>query len=129
MRLVLQYQSNLNPEQMSLLRGRRYNRQKGQGKRNDLTFTHNEDKLTTSEKLAAQYGVSRATIERDAQFATAIEEIEPYMPEITQRIMDGSGSVENNGLHRLVLSIVVVRSVKSLRCSPLHNAARGVLCV
>jgi len=46
---------------------------KRQGGRTDLTSTQNEGRLTTSEKLAGTYGVSRATIERDGQFAQAVD--------------------------------------------------------
>jgi glutaredoxin len=81
---------NLSPEQMSLLRGRRYNRTKAQGTRSDLTSPQNEEKLTTAEKLADQYGVSRATIERDGAFATAVDELREIQPDIEQRIARGS---------------------------------------
>jgi ParB family chromosome partitioning protein len=76
---------NLTPDQMSLLRGRRYNRQKKQGKRNDLTSPQYEDKSKTSEILAQEHGVSRATIERDGQFVDAVEKIG-----IGQEIANGS---------------------------------------
>lgn len=66
---------NLSPEQMSLLRGRRYNRAKK---------THSEagamkgasDKMSeasTAENLAQQHGVTSRTIERDGKFAEAVE--------------------------------------------------------
>lgn len=64
---------NLRPEQMSLLRGRRYNRTKKQGTRTDLTSHQNDEKSTTAERLAQQHGVSKATIERDGKFAEAVE--------------------------------------------------------
>ncbi len=67
---------NLSPEQMSLLRGRRYNRTKRQGARTDLTYTQNEYKLKTSDHLAKEHGVSRVTIERDGQFADAVDQLD-----------------------------------------------------
>ena len=63
---------NLAPWQMSILRGKRYNIQKKQGVRTDLTSDQIDHKLT-SEKLADQFGVSAPTIRRDGNFATAAE--------------------------------------------------------
>ena len=75
---------NLTPEQMSLLRGRRYNRLKkaarfepgndggpGRGK----TVPQFEGPFSTAESLAKEHGVSRATIERDGQFAAAVDRL------------------------------------------------------
>ena len=64
---------NLTPDQMSLLRGRRYNRLKGQGERTDLTFGQNGRKLPTDERLAKEHGVSPRTIRRDSKFAEEVE--------------------------------------------------------
>lgn len=66
---------NLSDEQKSYLRGKRYRAEKKQGKRSDLTSPQNEEKSTTAERLAEQNNVSRATIERDAQYAEAIDTI------------------------------------------------------
>ncbi len=63
---------NLTPEQMSLLRGRRYNRLKKSHGGEREASPQNDD-LKTSERLAKQHGVSKATIERDGQFAEAVE--------------------------------------------------------
>ena len=52
---------NLTPDQMSLLRGRRYNRAKRQGERTDLTLDQNDTKLHTADRLAKEHGVSPAT--------------------------------------------------------------------
>ena len=60
---------------ISLLRGRVYERTKKQGERTDLTSPQSEEKLQTSQALAERFGVSRATIERDAQFARAVDEL------------------------------------------------------
>lgn len=80
---------NLTPDQASLIRGRRYNRQKRQGERNDLTSTQIEGKSPTAERLAEQHGVSRATIERDGTFARAVETLKPHVPDIEERVMSG----------------------------------------
>jgi phage N-6-adenine-methyltransferase len=72
---------NLSLEQMSLLRGRRYNRLKRA--KNDggvgtpkATVPQNEDRLRTSDQLAQQHGVSHCTIERDGQFADAVDKLD-----------------------------------------------------
>lgn len=64
---------NLDPRQMSLLRGRRYNRTKKQGERTDITCGQNVHKLKTAETLAVEHGVDEKTIRRDGNFATAVE--------------------------------------------------------
>lgn len=51
---------NLTKDDFTLLLGRRYNAQKQQGKRSDLTSRQNDGKLKTSEKLADEHGVSKA---------------------------------------------------------------------
>ena len=89
-----------------MIRGRRYNYRKNQGARTDLTLGQNVRKLqpttqridstcpqnegrlpTTAQKLAQEHGVSRATIERDGQFATNVEALKPFVPEIEQMVM------------------------------------------
>ena len=69
---------NLSPEQMSLLRGRRYNRLKsscGGNRRGEFSNPQNED-LKTSERLAKEHRVSHCTIERDGQFADAVDRLD-----------------------------------------------------
>ena len=68
---------NLTPDQMSLLRGRRYNR--GKKAANDggrgtpkSTVDQNEPRFT-ADRLAKEHGVSPATIKRDAKFAEEVE--------------------------------------------------------
>jgi phage N-6-adenine-methyltransferase len=64
---------NLDSRQMSLLRGRRYNRTKKPAHR-----PSNADKMSTlpqrtAETLAAEHGVDEKTIRRDGKFAEAVE--------------------------------------------------------
>jgi hypothetical protein len=63
---------NLDADQMSLLRGRRYNRTKKRhgGKREPSA---QNEHLRTAEALAGEHGVSPATIRRDGDFAEAVE--------------------------------------------------------
>jgi len=69
---------NLTPDQMSLMRGRRYNRRKRPhgGKRiRDDSSAQNEH-LKTAEGLARRHGVSAATVRRDGQYAEAVDKLE-----------------------------------------------------
>lgn len=88
---------NLTPDAFALVLGRRYNRTKRQGARNDLvpseaTSPHFEEKSNdaavdeqggsaqspdtrTAAALAAAHGVSRATVERAGAFAEAVERL------------------------------------------------------
>lgn len=65
---------NLSPDQMSLLRGRRYNRaKKARGGQIPGSRMGQNDPSSSAEKLARQHGVSAATIKRDGKFAEAVE--------------------------------------------------------
>jgi phage N-6-adenine-methyltransferase len=65
---------NLDPRQMSLLRGRRYNRiKKGHGERGPEKSGQNVQSFSTAETLAAEHGVDEKTIRRDGKFAEAVE--------------------------------------------------------
>ncbi len=68
---------NLSLDQMSLLRGRRYNRLKQGhgGDRKSEESRDRNDRSITSEKLGAEYGVGCATIRRDGQYADAVEKL------------------------------------------------------
>ncbi len=72
---------NLSPEQMSLLRGRRYNRVKRA--KNDggtgtpkATVDQNDLRFDTATRLANEHGVSAPTIKRDGQFADAVDRLD-----------------------------------------------------
>ena len=60
---------NLTPDQMSLLRGRRYNRAKkaqgGTGANQYKQKGQNDTSANTADRLAKEHGVSPATIKRD----------------------------------------------------------------
>jgi len=83
---------NLTPEQVSLLRGRLYNRLKRE-RRANLKQNSPKCKTCTSEDtakaLAKRHGVSPRTIKNDGQFAHAVEVIEPVVPDINVRVMSG----------------------------------------
>lgn len=66
---------NLDARQMSLLRGRRYNRTKMPAHCGMNQHGQVADKMsaTTAESLAAEHGVNEKTIRRDGEFAEAVE--------------------------------------------------------
>lgn len=92
---------NLNPDQMSIIRGRLYLLYKHQGKRTDLeasTSNQDEEKLTTAEKIGRDFGVSKATVERNARFIKEHpEEAEKIITgEITKRQVMKETRIQNN---------------------------------
>lgn len=91
---------NLNPDQASLLRGRRYNRvKKGVGEHTGNQYTLEKgqnDPIPTADSLAKEYGVSPATIKRDGQFAAAVEKVEAIDPEITKKVTKGEAPAKSH---------------------------------
>lgn len=63
---------NLDAKQVSLLRGRRYNRTK-QGHGGERGASGQNVHLKTAESIAAEHGVNEKTIRRDGEFAEAVE--------------------------------------------------------
>ena len=85
---------NLTSEQESLIRGRRHNRLKKTRAEAGAMGGSSKDQNdtcspSTAESLAKEHGVSAPTIKRDAQFASAVEKLKPYIPNIEQRVMTG----------------------------------------
>lgn len=93
---------NLSPQQTAYLRGVCYRAERkrhgaevgGRGNQHcQVVSPQNEDLPKTAQKLATQHNVSRATIERDAQYSEAIdaiaqqtgEDIKPYLGNATRR--------------------------------------------
>jgi 16S rRNA G966 N2-methylase RsmD len=72
---------NLTPEAFALLLGMKYNREKQQGKRTDLTSGQNDQKSQaqqTSKRLAEEHKVNERTVRRAGNFAedlAAVEEV------------------------------------------------------
>lgn len=72
---------NLTPDQMSLLRGRRYNRvKKSKGApvgNNNRAIQKGQNELieSTADRIAKDHGVSPATIKRDGKYAEAVESL------------------------------------------------------
>ena len=119
---------NRSPDQMSLLRGRRYNSAKRQGARSDLTSPQNEEKLTTAESLGREHGVSRATIERDGSFAENVEALERLHPG-TERLVT-AGSVTKKDIKAAALledRPELVKEVLSQRDKTMTQVLREIL--
>lgn len=100
---------NLTPDQASLLRGRRYNRAKRQGARTDLAPSDKMSEGRTAELLAQQHGVTSRTIERDGQFASAVEKAKAVVPDLEQRIARGTDAPAK---------AAVVKAAKILETAP-----------
>jgi hypothetical protein len=96
---------NLSPEQQSYLRGLRYNREKSQGKRSDLTLDHNDpksDSTSTAAVLAKEYNVSEATIKRDGEYATGLEVIGLENPKLKDEVLRGHSKLKKKDIRSLV---------------------------
>ena len=79
---------NITPDQFTLLLGRRYNRAKkahGGDRKSDESRDQFEP-LKTADRLAAEHGVSPATVKRAGQFAEAVEAVEKAVPGFAQSI-------------------------------------------
>lgn len=85
---------NLTPDQTALLLGRKYNRAKkkqgGTGANQYEQRDQNDPSAKTADKIAAQHGVSPATVKRAGQFADAVERIEHAAPGFTESVLSGN---------------------------------------
>lgn len=83
---------NLSPEQMSLLRGRIYNRSKktvpNESGRNQYGEVggQNVHQPKTAEALGERFGVSGKTVQRDGRFAESVESLKEHVPDIEARL-------------------------------------------
>lgn len=117
---------NLSPEQQSYLRGLRYNREKSQGKRTDLTLDQNDPKLesaSTAALLAKEYNVSEATIKRDGEFAAGLESIGKENPKLKDEILKGQSKLKKKDIR----SLVSKRKTAPKSKSPLGNSTEQIL--
>jgi len=77
-----EYERRATPIMLSYERGKLYlNRDKQQGKRNDLTSVQN------APKLEDEFGVSKDTLKRDAQFAKAVDKIDEVSHDLGEEIL------------------------------------------
>ena len=126
---------NLTPEAISYLRGKHYNQQKQQGKRTDLTSYQDDTKLNSeaqsgdklddvtsrhfgekldsgqsgdklSGTLAKTYKVGARTIERDAQFAQAVDKLAEVVGEdIRPAILTRNAKVSKTEVLKLAKTV------------------------
>lgn len=94
--------AGVTPEQASYLRGKRYNRDKTDG--HGKSVPHFEGQHT-AERLASEYKVSRATIERDGQFAEAVDTLAKNTGEETRQ------QILTRGSHLTKEAVVAVASL------------------
>jgi len=92
---------NLHPDAATLLWGRMYNMQKGKrGGTGANQYTeqmgHNDLSAQSANRLAAEAGVSPATIKRAGRFAEAVDILEPFVPGITQQAMAGQAGTRKD---------------------------------
>jgi hypothetical protein len=71
---------NLTPDQMRLLRGRRYNRLKNPQGGDHRSKGQNVPLINTAETLAGQHGVTEKTIKRDGKFYEEVEKLKEKYP-------------------------------------------------
>jgi len=91
---------NLNPEQVSYLRGLRYNREK-QGFGGSREASGQNVHLKTSEKLANDYNVTERTIRRDAEYSTGLDKIGANNPALKKQILSGETKVNKSDVQKL----------------------------
>lgn len=93
---------NLTPEQFSYLVGKRYQAEKqskgaSDGFRGnqyvDLVVPQNEElpnSTITGRRIAKEYGIGHATVERDEQYAKGVDAAEAACPGVKQELLSGS---------------------------------------
>lgn len=122
---------NLNPDQYSLFRGRRYNRLKkrrrGGGDRRSPAADRkgqNDPNGSPAEVLAKQHGVSESTIKRDGRFAKAVETIKKVDPEIEANVISGNAPPKGIIVEAAKILEVVDEVVEQLDAVPLLGSRR-----
>lgn len=95
---------NLTPMEASYYRGKLYESKKQrQGTRTDLTFPQNGERLNTAKALGKQYGVSKNTITRDAEFSKAVDKVAAEIGEEAKHaILTGRANVLKKDVGKLI---------------------------
>ena len=104
---------NLTPKQLSYYRGLHYRAERkivtNKSGKNQFSDKGEDEpqnevqpkKLSTAEKLAGQYRVSKATIERDSKLANAIDVIAEISPEAMNKLLSGEVAINKKKLETL----------------------------
>jgi ParB family chromosome partitioning protein len=80
---------NLSPDEISLRRGRRYNRAKGLRGGDRRSKGQTAPLVNAAATLGAEYGVDASTIKRDGKFAEAVETLRDAVPDLPDWIARG----------------------------------------
>jgi ParB family chromosome partitioning protein len=80
---------NLTPQEAALIRGRLYEARKQAHGGDRKSIRQNDGLKQTSEAIAAESGVSPRTVERDAEFALAVDALAAVDKDIVQRATRG----------------------------------------
>jgi len=90
---------NLSPVDATMLRGRMYEGRKksegaqtGNDNRKSKQLPQNEGVESTAEIVAKETGVSRATVERAAEFVKAIDKVATVVPDVLAKVRTGETS-------------------------------------
>jgi hypothetical protein len=94
---------NLSPEQISYLRGKKYNAQKlDKGKYERTGHKGQSDPYesgkSTADRLAEQFNVSQKTIKRDAVFAEGLDKLSP---EQRKEVLSGKSKLRKSDIQAL----------------------------
>ncbi|MTI30037.1 hypothetical protein [Xanthovirga aplysinae] len=84
---------NLNPEQISYLRGLRYVQEKRRKGGYQQVLSKGQNNLSTSELIAQEFKVSEKTIKRDANYAKGINKIGQLNNQLKALILKGDNQV------------------------------------
>jgi hypothetical protein len=108
---------NLTPAQKSYLRGKRYNLERGA--RGGDQKSNPENQGSTAQRLADEYQVSRDTIEKDAQFAEAVDTLEAQVRQDIRQSVLKRKSREDKARTTKEQVTKAGRAVKERRVEPL----------
>ena len=94
---------NLTEQEASYYRGKLYESRKRQGARTDLTLAQNGTKLSTADIIGMDYGVSKNTVKRDAEFSAAVDKVATEVGEEAKRaILSGKANVPKKDVEKLI---------------------------
>lgn len=112
---------NLNPDQLSYLRGLKYERLKQKRGGAQLASAKSQNGTSTKNKLAAEFSVSKNTILRDAQFSRGLNFIGQINSELKHNILSGKANVKKSdiGLLADIPDKIMIRTIKNE--ADLHN--------
>lgn len=94
---------NLTEQEASYYRGKLYESKKRQGERTDLTLAQNGTKLSTADIIGMDYGVSKNTVKRDAEFSKAVDRVANEIGEDAKTaILLGKADVTKKDVDKLI---------------------------